>query len=109
MVLRVSDVNLLIVVKPRIRKIQEKPAQIKAKNGQIIKVSVNPASPDADSKVISTPPEAKLKKMLSSSQRNRLPIPIPATRNLKRDFFEISLLSMTTETLQSVSSKIIRE
>jgi len=105
----VSDVNRLIVDKPRVKKSQVRQAQIRAKNGQIRRLVVNPASPDADSKLMSTLPDTKIDMMLSNNHKNKLPIAIPARRRIKRDFFEISLLSMITENLQSVVSKSTRE
>jgi hypothetical protein len=104
-----SDVNLLTIARPRIKKSKIKAAQSKAKNGQMTKVSKNPASPDADSIDMSILPPTKMDTMLNNSHSRRLPMPNPARRSLKSDFFVICLLSMTKENLQSVSLKNLEE
>ena len=100
-----SDVNLLTIARPRTKKSQVKAAQSRAKNGQMTKVSKNPASPDFDSIDMSILPPTKMDTMLNSSHSTRFPMPNPARRSLKSDFFEMSLLLMTNENFQSVSLK----
>jgi hypothetical protein len=104
-----SDVNLLTIARPRIKKSKIKAAQSKAKNGQMTKVSKNPASPDADSIDMAILPPTKMDRMLNNSHSRRLHMPNPARRSLKSDFFGMFLLSMTKENIQSVSLKIIGE
>lgn len=58
-------------------KSQVKPAQMRAKNGQIISVSKNPASPEAESILMPMLPAAKLDRMLNNSHSSRLPRPNP--------------------------------
>jgi hypothetical protein len=99
----VSDVNLLTIARPRIKKSQVKAAQSRAKNGQMTKVSKNPLSPETDSIDMLILPPTKMDTMLNSSHNTRLPMPNLAPRSLKSDFFEMFLLSMIKENLQSVS------
>jgi len=96
LVFSVTDVNLLAIARPTIRKSQVNPVQNRAKNGQMIRVSRNPASPDDEPIDTSILPPTKMDKMLNNSHSSRLPMPNPTRRNLKRDFLEIFLLSMTT-------------